>query len=231
MSELRNYDSPWYDKAVNYLTDTFYGPNANAQDRAWVNKLAGPENPFNFPAQATQGIEQAYSGYNRGDYGQMALGIGQTGLALSPALGARAMMPSVRQSMIARNKHGMFPNEQSAFAGRPSPGLDDFMIMHGPPPSRPPTNMVTVPRSDAFTANSNIIPRGEMVRYGDDITTQQRYGTDREKVIRSLDYLRRKMNESAAIHGRPNQVDLDQSNHLQQYLDEMRPNLTVVPSQ
>lgn len=127
---LRNYDPPWYDRLASGVTDFIYGDDANAQDRAWVNTLVGPENPFNLPAQASQGINTAMDGYNRGDYGQMAIGAAQAGLAATPLMGARAMMPSVRNAATARAKHAMFPHEVSAHSGRPQPRLDDFAIMH-----------------------------------------------------------------------------------------------------
>lgn len=85
--ELRSYTPAWHDRIVDGLTGLLYGPNANAQQRANVNHIAGPDNPFNIPAQINQGYNTAKLGIDLGDPAQSALGALQMAMSLPFGIG------------------------------------------------------------------------------------------------------------------------------------------------
>lgn len=80
--EMRSYEPAWHDRVVNRLTDLFYGPNANAQQRSGVNMLAGPENPLNIPAQVNQGWNTLGQGVALRDPAQAGIGVAQMAMSL-----------------------------------------------------------------------------------------------------------------------------------------------------
>jgi len=93
---MRAYDEPWYRKLPNWLTDQIYGPDANAQQAAGVRHLAGPENPLNLPAQFSEGVDTAHTGYQLGSPTMGGMGILQAMTAL-PFPGAKAVGQVTKQ--------------------------------------------------------------------------------------------------------------------------------------
>lgn len=87
--EMRSHQPAWYDSITNALTDMIYGENANTKNRATVSQFTGPENPFNVPANVTDGYGRLSSGLSNGDYRSAGLGALQMGAAfpLAAALG------------------------------------------------------------------------------------------------------------------------------------------------
>lgn len=81
-AELHSYTPPWYDRVTDRITSLLYGENANAQQRAGVNHLVGPENPLNLPAQLTEGYNTLSTGVSLGEPKQSALGALQMAMAL-----------------------------------------------------------------------------------------------------------------------------------------------------
>jgi hypothetical protein len=94
-AELRAHEPVWYDKLTNYLTDKIYGENATAKDREMVSKFVGPENPYNVPAQVTEGYHKASEGLTSGDLSKVAMGAlgmagGVPGVSAAAKRGIRA---------------------------------------------------------------------------------------------------------------------------------------------
>lgn len=87
-AEIYAYEFPWYRRVAHRLTDLVYGDNANAQQGAWMNKLAGPENPINLPGKVAEGTDRMREGYRMGNYGEMAGGALEVVEGLAPAVGA-----------------------------------------------------------------------------------------------------------------------------------------------
>ena len=85
--EVRSYQPAWHDRVVNYLTNAVYGENANAQQRERVNMLAGPDNPFNIPAQVNQGYNTLAQGVALRDPAQAGIGVAQMAMSLPFGIG------------------------------------------------------------------------------------------------------------------------------------------------
>lgn len=89
--EMRSFDAPWYDDVTATVADWLHMIRPGGSPRRsyqLAENLAGPQNPFNFPAQITSGINTASEGYRMGDYGKMGdgalemlLAVPMTGLA------------------------------------------------------------------------------------------------------------------------------------------------------
>lgn len=90
---MRSYQEPWYRALPNRLTDYIYGPDATAQQAAGVRHLVGPENPLNLPAQFSEGVDTAATGYRVGSPSMTAAGVlGAVGaLPMPGAKAARAV--------------------------------------------------------------------------------------------------------------------------------------------
>ena len=80
--QMQSYSEPWYRALPNALTDRIYGPNANAQQAAGVRHMVGPENPLNLPAQFSEGVDTARTGYQLGNSLMAGLGALQAGTSL-----------------------------------------------------------------------------------------------------------------------------------------------------
>lgn len=65
--QWQSYTPPWYERLTDAVTGAIYGPDANARQTGAVARFAGPDNPFNLPAQVTHGIDRAAQGFRRGD--------------------------------------------------------------------------------------------------------------------------------------------------------------------
>ncbi len=101
-AELRSHEPPWYDKPGHALTDWWYGPEANARQGAWAQKLVGRENPFNFPAQIGHGVDLGKTGYQLGSWPMMGAGAAEAGLAaIIPGAMAASAITRPIQSAVA----------------------------------------------------------------------------------------------------------------------------------
>lgn len=80
--EARSYTPAWHDRVVDAITGGIFGPDANAQQRAGVNHIFGPDNPINLPAQVNQGYNTAKLGADLGDPAQAGIGVAQMAMSL-----------------------------------------------------------------------------------------------------------------------------------------------------
>jgi len=80
--ELRSYEFPWYDRLSHGLADWWYGDKATAPETQWVKKLTGPENPFNIPAQVSEGQNVAQEGLNAQSLPMFGAGMLESAVAL-----------------------------------------------------------------------------------------------------------------------------------------------------
>lgn len=96
--EIRSYSAPWYDNLSANIATRLFGENANARQFQAVRKVVGPENPFNLPAQVTQGVRETTQAVRQGDYTGAAGHAAMTALAAAPLAGAmyRATGPMYR---------------------------------------------------------------------------------------------------------------------------------------
>lgn len=107
VAEAREWNVPPSKQYLYWLTDKLFGPNATPRDFEAVAKIAGPQNPFNAPAQVLEGTDRIKEGVGRGDYGEAALGGLEAIGGLAPAAGAaaiaRSMGPSARSILRSQN--------------------------------------------------------------------------------------------------------------------------------
>ena len=82
--ELRSHEPHWSDRMTNAVTDWWYGPNANAQQRSGVSHVIGPDSPFNIVAPVRQAGTDIRSGVSNGDANDVARGVASLGMMALP---------------------------------------------------------------------------------------------------------------------------------------------------
>jgi hypothetical protein len=100
VAEAKSYEFPWYRSAGHGVSNNVlewlpwrWGQVGTAQDNDYVQKLTGPANPFNAPAQIHHGVDTTMQGWRLGDPAMMGQGALEAGLAAAgPAIvGGTAM--------------------------------------------------------------------------------------------------------------------------------------------